>query len=194
MMADHSLPDVPMTDPASHPDHFAVRFWHWPWLRRWLARAMFRRIPHGALLGAKVVDINRKSMITALPYQEKLIGNPETGFVHSGAVTVLIDQTCGAMASLAVTPPALVATLDLRLDWLRPATPGMTILARAECVSIKRQIVFMRCVAYQDDPDQPFAIATAAFMRTGPLLRNPFPRRAGSGLEPGSAASTSSTD
>lgn len=135
---------------------------------------MFRRIPHGALLGARVVDINRKSMITELPYQDKLVGNPETGIIHSGAVTVLIDQTCGAMASLAVMPPALVATLDLRLDWLRPATPGLTILARAECVSIKRQIIFMRCVAYQDNPNDPFAIATAAFMRTGPLLKNPF--------------------
>lgn len=191
MMAAHSLSDTLMTVPASHSKNSIIRSRHWIWLRRWLARAMFHRIPHGSLLGIRVVDLTRKAMIAELPYQDKLIGNPEQGLVHSGAITVLIDQTCGAMASLAVTPPAQVATLDLRLDWLRPATPGSSILARAECVSIKSQIIFMRCVAYHDNPDDPFAIATAAFMRTGPLLKNPLRRRTKSRTESSSVTSTS---
>lgn len=182
-----------MARSASRPDRYASGIWNWPWLRRWLARAMFRRIPHGSMLGIRVVDINRKTLVAELPYQDQAIGNPETGFLHSGAITVLIDQACGAMASLAVAPPAQVATLDLRLDWLRPATPGLTVTARAECISVKRQIIFMRCTAYQDEPSDPFVIATAAFMRTGSLLRN-SQRRSTRSRESGNDALTSKTD
>lgn len=167
-----------MTNPAKQKTNFVTRLGRWNWLRRLLARAMFHFVPHGGLLGIRFVDINKKTLIAELPYQDNAIGNPWTGFVHSGAITVLIDQACGAMASLSVSPPTMVATLDLRLDWLRPATPGLPILAQAECVSVKREIIFMRCVAYHDSPDDPFVIGTAAFMRTGPLLRNPLQRQA----------------
>lgn len=170
-----------MSDPTFHQDRFIDRIWHWRWLRRWLVGAMFRRVPHGTLIGVKVVDISRTSLLTKLPYQENLIGNSATGVLHSGVVTVLVDQTCGAMASLATAPPTLVATLDLRLDWLRPATPGMTIWAKADCVSVKRHIIFMHCIAYDESPDDPFAIATAAFMRTGSLFRKPDRRQSSNG-------------
>lgn len=147
------------------------------WFRRLLARVFFRRIPHGRQLGFRIVAVEPDALVAEMPYQESVIGHPAAGFVHGGAVTALIDQTCGATASLAVTPPELVATLDLRLDWLRPATPGLPLRARAECVSIKRQIIFVRCTAYHDSLDQPVAYANATFMRSGSLLQLPWRRK-----------------
>ncbi|HEX5514908.1 MAG TPA: PaaI family thioesterase [Gammaproteobacteria bacterium] len=148
------------------------------------ARAFFRRIPHGRALGLRVIEVEPAALTAELPYREEIIGHPWAGFVHSGAITTLIDQACGTAASLAVSPPALVATLDLRLDWLRPATPGRTVRARAECVSIKRHVIFVRCAAYHDDPAEPVALATGTFMRTGRLLRSPFRRAAAQGHDP----------
>lgn len=154
------------------------------WFRRLAARAFFRRIPHGRALGLRVIEVEPAALTAELPYREEIIGHPWAGFVHSGAITTLIDQACGTAASLAVSPPALVATLDLRLDWLRPATPGRTVRARAECVSIKRHVIFVRCAAYHDDPAEPVALATGTFMRTGRLLRSPFRRAAAQGHDP----------
>lgn len=156
--------------------HLLAAFSRRLWFRRWLARAFFRRIPHGRQLGFRVVAVEASALVAELPYQEALVGHPAAGLVHGGAVTTLIDQACGTVASLAATPPALVATLDLRLDWLRPATPGLPIRVRAECVSIKRQVIFVRCTAYHEGLDQPIAYANATFMRSGPLLRIPWRR------------------
>lgn len=147
------------------------------WFRRLLARAFFRRIPHGRQLGMRIVAVESNALIAELPYQESVIGHPEAGFVHGGAVTVLIDQTCGSVASLAFSPPALVATLDLRMDWLRPARPGLPIYARAECVSVKRQVAFVRATAYHEGRGEPIAHASATFMRSGVLLAAPWSRR-----------------
>lgn len=146
------------------------------WFRRLAARLFFRCIPHGRILGFRIVEVEPAALTAELPYRQCAIGHPWAGFVHGGAITALVDQTCGAVASLAVSPPAQVATLDLRLDWLRPATPGRPIRARAECVSVKRHVIFVRCSAYHNDPAEPIALATGTFMRSGPLLGNLFQR------------------
>lgn len=153
-------------------------FWPRAWLRLLIARIFFRRIPHGRMLGLRVLAADAEALIAELPYRETAVGNPWTGYLHSGAITTLIDQACGTVASLAAAPPALVATLDLRLDWVRPAAPGLPVRARAECRRVTRQIIFVHCTAYHESPDDPIAVATATFMRSGPLIPNPFRRRA----------------
>ena len=71
----------------------------------------------------------------SLDYDEKLIGNPRTGVVHSG-VTALLDTLCGLVVMTTVQEGTPLATLDLRIDYLRPATPGETIRATAECYKV----------------------------------------------------------
>jgi acyl-coenzyme A thioesterase PaaI-like protein len=57
-----------------------------------------------------------------------------------------------------------IATLDLRIDYMRAAEPGKDVFAKAHCFKVTKNVAFVRAVAYDDDPEDPVAAATAAFM------------------------------
>lgn len=150
-------------------------------LRRWLgllaARAFFRAVPHVRRIGLRPVAVRRRGLVARLPFRQELIGDPWRGQLHGGAVTTLVDQTSGTAASFAVFPPNVVATLDLRLDHLRPAVPGRDVFAEAEAFRVTRHVIFVRCTAHDGDPADPIAYGTASFMRNGLLPGGLFGRR-----------------
>ncbi len=105
-----------------------------------------------------------------LPYAAKLVGDPATGVMASGAILALMDMACGASIWLANKMFRPQATLDLRVDYLRPATPGSTVIGRAECYRLTRSIAFVRGQAHDGDAADPLAQVAATFMFTGPPL------------------------
>lgn len=124
-------------------------------------------VPHNKALGLLAVDCAPGVAVVKLPYAERLVGNPETAVLHGGAVTALLDATAGLAVLLAMRATNRVATLDLRIDYLGPATAGRDLLARAECYKVTRHVAFVRGVAYHDTPDAPVAAAAATFMIFG---------------------------
>ena len=102
-----------------------------------------------------------------LPYSEKLVGNPDTGVVHGGVITGFLDQSCGMAIGSTLKQPRSFATLDLRIDYMKPAKPNQDILFEGECLKIAHDVAFARARAYQDRIEDPIAIATATFMFTG---------------------------
>jgi uncharacterized protein (TIGR00369 family) len=84
--------------------------------------------------------------------------------LHGGAVTTLIDATCGISVFMKMARMARIATLDLRIDYLHPATPGRDILARAECYKLTRAVAFVRALAHHGDPANPVASAQGTFI------------------------------
>ena len=42
-----------------------------------------------------------------LPYSAQLVGNPDTGVVHGGVITALLDQACGMAVGSALRMPAM---------------------------------------------------------------------------------------
>jgi uncharacterized protein (TIGR00369 family) len=131
------------------------------------AHQFFERIPHGRKLGLELVEFAPRSLVVKLPYRPEIVGNPYTGYIHSGALTVLVDQTCGAAAMLSLAGLESVATLDLRIDHLRAAKPGVAVYAHAECYRLAREVAFVRCVCYEEDPADLIATSMSTFMRTG---------------------------
>ena len=121
-------------------------------------------------LGASVAEAVPGRSVIRLPYAPHIVGNPDNGVVHGGAITALLDQACGMAVGSGLAAAAegsgmrSIATLDLRIDYLKAAQPGADITVVGECVKITRQIVFARGRAFQENADEPVALATATFM------------------------------
>lgn len=129
--------------------------------------AFARAIPHNAWLGLHAVDVGEKGegrIVLRLPFHSDLVGNPLSGALHGGPITAAMDAACGAAVFLALREPQRIATLDLRVDYLRGACPGADLFCRAECVRITKQVAFARGTTDQGDPADPLAVVAATFM------------------------------
>jgi uncharacterized protein (TIGR00369 family) len=131
---------------------------------RQFARGFSDAVPHNRALGLRVVSMSSGDSVFELPYDLRLVGNPDTGVLHGGAITALLDAASGAAVFAALTEWVPIATLDLRIDYLKPAEPPRNVLAKATCYKLTRNVAFTRALAYHDDPDNPIASASGTFM------------------------------
>lgn len=123
-----------------------------------------RTVGHGRALGLDFRDSGDDWAELALPWREALVGVPETGVLASGAIVSLIDTASGTAVWVTLDKFLPILTVDLRLDYLRPAAKGETIIARSRCVKLTRQIAFVRGVAHGGDEERPIALSAATFM------------------------------
>ena len=119
------------------------------------------------MLGMEIEEIGDGYARIIMPYHARIVGDPKTGVIHGGAVSALMD-TCGGAAVMShPDAPAGTATIDLRIDYMRAATPGETITAEARCTHITRNVAFVRATAVDTDRDRPVATASGAFTVEG---------------------------
>ena len=128
-------------------------------------------LKHCQLLGVEVVEAIPAQLTLSIPYSEKIVGNPDTGVVHGGVLTALMDTACGFAAILGLDSFGICPTLDLRIDYMKPAEPGRTIIGKAEAYKVTKTVIFARGTAYHEgDEDSPIAHCTASFMRIDPEI------------------------
>lgn len=128
-------------------------------------------VPHNAALKLELVDFDERTASIRLPYAEHLVGNPETGVLHGGAITALMDACCGAATFMRLNAKGRIATLDLRIDYLRPAKTQSDVVAKSECYKLTRNIAFVRGTAHDGDPADPIISAAGAFVVFTPEQR-----------------------
>ncbi|MDP2062016.1 MAG: PaaI family thioesterase [Phaeovulum sp.] len=128
-----------------------------------VARQFIEAIPHARALGMQLDRLHDGVAEISMPYDLRLVGDPRTGVIHGGAVSALMDTCCGAAVMSHPEAPAGTATIDLRIDYMRAATPGQRITARAACYHVTRTVAFVRATAHDEDDARPVASATGAF-------------------------------
>jgi len=143
-----------------------------PEKRRELTDEINRRVqgyvPHNRELGLEVIDFRhgRGEAWMRLPYADRLVGDPETGVLHGAAITTLMDAACGMAVMIKLGTGANIATVDLRIDYLKPGRPKQDVIAHTECFKLTRTIAFVRGLAHHPDaPDDPIASVAATFIR-----------------------------
>ena len=119
---------------------------------------------HAGLLGIHYHDHGDRWVDLALPYDERQIGDPSRGVIASGPILTLMDMATSMSVWVKRATFSPQATLDLRVDYLRPATPGRTVIGRGECIRLTRSIAFVRGQAHDGDPADPLAHVAGTFM------------------------------
>ncbi|CUH84739.1 PaaI family thioesterase [Thalassovita mediterranea] len=128
------------------------------------AQQFMEAIPHAKALGMQFTSLGDGCAEMKMPYDQRFIGDPETGVIHGGAVFALLDTTCGAAVMAHPDVKGTTATIDLRIDYMRPATPGQSIRTRATCYRVTRSVAFVRAEALDEDDTSVVATATGAFV------------------------------
>lgn len=132
--------------------------------------------PFGQALGFEFLGSEDGRLRMRTPYADHLIGDPDTGVIHGGVITAMLDNACGRAVHMARVAAGrdddgAIATLDLRIDYMSSAEPGKDLYAEAYCYRLTHNVAFVRASAFTDSIDEPVATAVGAFMLGTPSER-----------------------
>lgn len=121
-----------------------------------------QRVPYVRYLGMRV-ELAGDEMTAVLPFAAHLIGNPTIPALHGGVVGAFLEMT--ALAQLALAQPGLRVpkTIDINIDYLRPAGPNDTF-ARAILRKLGRRVANVQVEAWQESRAKPVAGMTGHFL------------------------------
>ena len=123
-------------------------------------------LPHSRAIGLRYEGIYGRRPVLSFDWQPHLVGRHDTQTIHGGTITTLVDMVSACAVTAQLPSAEILSTLDMRIDYMHPATPGRRIYGRAECYRLAGQVAFVRSSCYQEDPSDPFALGMATFMRT----------------------------
>lgn len=132
-------------------------------LVRQYAPNVINNVPYAQTLGFELVDLTPGRAVARAPYSPETIGDPATGVIHGGVVTALLDNVSGVAVIASLKELKSTATLDLRIDYMRPADVDKDIYAEAECYHITRSVAFTRAWAYHENKEKVIATASGSF-------------------------------
>ena len=121
---------------------------------------------HSGEIGMRYSDHGEDWVEAAMPWREELVGVVESGVLASGAIVSLVDVAGGASVWLKRGRFVAAVTLDLRIDYLRPAKEGETVYARCRCIKLGRSVAFVEGIAHVGNSGDPIARAALTFMPT----------------------------
>ncbi len=118
-------------------------------------KRFLNEIPFHIHLGLQVEEAREGYARLRLPYRPEFVGDARRPALHGGLLSTLVD-TCGGIAVWASGDPHdKVATIDLRVDYLRPA-PAKDLIAEAQVRLLGNRVGNAAVIVHAaDDPDTP---------------------------------------
>jgi uncharacterized protein (TIGR00369 family) len=132
-------------------------------LKRYLdgvKRFMDDEIPFNKFLGIRAGRIERDFVELILPFRPEFLGNSHKGALHGGVLSTLADTAGGAAVFAAADLGDVVSTIDLRIDYLRPAT-ALEIIAEARVVRMGGRVGVARIQILQGEGESRSLVAEA---------------------------------
>tara|TARA_E500000318_G_scaffold78156_1_gene73066 strand:+ start:24014 stop:24502 length:489 start_codon:yes stop_codon:yes gene_type:complete len=120
-----------------------------------------------AEMDLKIERADRKGVEIRMPFNPDFCLDEEGTMLHGGVLTALLDSAFGLANFLAIEDVQTMATLDLRVDYLRPARSRTDVIVFAECYRETRHIAFGSGKIWFDTGDcEEVARGSAAFALT----------------------------
>lgn len=137
-----------------------------PFTREQLCERYIASVRHSAELGIEMLAAREESVRARLPWQDRLVGNPDTGIIHGGAIFAFLDQLGGLAAAMRVFPAVeITPTIDFRIDHLRAPDSGRAVVGEACCYRLSEHVAFVRLEAFAEGSDEPVSTGLATYMR-----------------------------
>lgn len=132
-------------------------------------------IPFNKFLGLHLVEIERGRAVAELPFRDEFIGDPVRPALHGGVISMAADTVGGAAVFTLTDPGDRVATIDLRIDYLRPGLLE-DILCDARVIRMGNRVAVTAMVVRQGATDAAEPYITADGRGVYNVLRSPRPR------------------
>lgn len=124
------------------------------------------RIPYMRFLGIQVVSLGQYRLLIKLPFDRKLVGNPQLPAIHGGVLGSFLEIVAILQLVRDSEGDGLPKPINLTVDYLRSAGPR-DLLGRATITKRGRRVANVRVEAWQEDPERPVAAAHGHFLMPG---------------------------
>ncbi len=120
--------------------------------------------PYARFLGAEMVRSEEGLVEIRLPFREEFLRMEGSDWYHGGIISAIAD-IAGAFAVLIAAGGGSGATIDLRIDYLKPARRG-DLVAIGRVVKVGRRIC-RADMEVRDASDDMVAVGRGAFVGAG---------------------------
>ena len=126
-------------------------------------RLMLDAIPYAKFLGLDVRQTDDGGLLSVLPFDDMLIGNPMLPAIHGGVTGAFLENTAIVTLLWERDTTKMPKTINITVEYLRSGRPQDSF-AVGTLTRQGRRVATVRTEAWQDDRAQPIAVATAHFL------------------------------
>lgn len=109
---------------------------------------LITRAPYHQWLGLRVISVGSDAIELGATWREEWIVNPVQRYTHGGVLAALVDLAAD-WAMVAKTGRG-VPTIDIRVDYHRPAMPG-NLIARGRIIKMGKQFSVAEAQVFSEE-------------------------------------------
>ncbi|MBC7133909.1 MAG: PaaI family thioesterase [Roseovarius sp.] len=118
-------------------------------------------------MALRIEEISAEAVQVRMPFNPDFCVDADQTLLHGGVLTALLDSVFGLANFVAIEGVSTMATLDLRVDYLRPAQSRADVIVRAHCYRQTRHIAFNSgSIWFDGHANDEIARGTASFALT----------------------------